>query len=262
VPAGFSGAIFDVDGVLVDSPHERAWREALRELLDTSWSDVRAQTTYSPERFTPHVYQQVISGKPRLDGALAALEYFHIPEAKARAEPYAERKQEVVLQYIADGEFTAFPDALGFVLAVRATGIAMAAASSSKNADTMLRQVRLDTFAAEHSLHYDFLRGGLNLQEIFDVDLSGRDLARGKPDPEIFLDAAGELHLPPVDCFVVEDAVAGVQAAKAGQMAALGVARADDAALLAAADADLVVRTLDEVDVEALREGRLKARAR
>src|SRR5262249_38542778 len=181
-----------------------------------------------------------------MEGALAALEYFPLPESKARVEPYAERKQEVVLQYIADGEFTAFPDALRFVLAVRATGIAMAAASSSKNADTMLRQVRLDTFAAEHSLDYDFLRPGLNLQEIFDVDLSGRDFAHGKPDPEIFLDAAAELHLPPVDCFVVEDAVAGVQAAKAGQMAALGVARADDAALLAAADADLVVSTLDE----------------
>src|SRR5262249_38889550 len=92
--------------------------------------------------------------------------------------------------------------------------------------------------------------------------LSGRDLAHGKPDPEIFLDAAAELHLPPVDCFVVEDAVAGVQAAKAGQMAALGVARADDAALLAAADADLVVSTLDEFGVVAVREGGWQARAR
>ena len=123
VSTAFSGAIFDVDGVLVDSPHERAWREALRELFETRWSDVRGQTTYAPELFTPQVYQQVVSGRPRMDGALAALEYFHVPQAKARMEPYADRKQQMVLELIGAGEFTAFPDALCFVLAVRAAGI-------------------------------------------------------------------------------------------------------------------------------------------
>ena len=48
----FHGAIFDVDGVLVDSPHEAAWREALRELMESDWSDIREQSTWSPERFT------------------------------------------------------------------------------------------------------------------------------------------------------------------------------------------------------------------
>ena len=47
---GFRGAVFDVDGVLVDSPHERAWREALQELMENEWSDIRGQTTYSPGR--------------------------------------------------------------------------------------------------------------------------------------------------------------------------------------------------------------------
>ena len=70
----FQGAIFDVDGVLVDSPHYRAWREALQELMDTEWADLRGRTSYSPERFTEAVYQQVVAGKPRLAGALAALE--------------------------------------------------------------------------------------------------------------------------------------------------------------------------------------------
>jgi beta-phosphoglucomutase-like phosphatase (HAD superfamily) len=46
-------------------------------------------------------------------------------------------------------------------------------------------QVRLDTFAGEHRLDYDFVRSGLSLLEIFDIDISGRDLAHGKPDPEI-----------------------------------------------------------------------------
>ena len=82
---GFRGAIFDVDGVLVDSPHERAWREALKELMETKWSDVQPQTSYSPERFTPQVYQQVMSGKPRFSGAQAALEYFGVPDAGTRS---------------------------------------------------------------------------------------------------------------------------------------------------------------------------------
>ena len=82
---GFRGAIFDVDGVLVDSPHERAWRDALKELMETQWSDVQPHTSYSPERFTPQVYQQVMSGKPRFSGAQAALEYFDVPDAATRS---------------------------------------------------------------------------------------------------------------------------------------------------------------------------------
>jgi beta-phosphoglucomutase len=73
VATGFLGAIFDVDGVLVDSPHEKAWRQALRELMESEWSDIRDRTSWSPERFTPQVYQEVMSGKPRMSGARAAL---------------------------------------------------------------------------------------------------------------------------------------------------------------------------------------------
>ena len=68
--------------------------------------------------------------------------------------------------------------------------------------------------------------------DVSDGDVTGRDFPRGKPHPMIFLTAAEELSLAPVTCFVVEDASSGVQAAKAGRMAALGVARLDDEALL------------------------------
>ncbi len=254
----FRGAIFDVDGVLVDSPHERAWREALRDLMATEWHDVNDRTTYTPERFTPAVYQAVMAGKPRAAGALAALEYFGVPDAGGRAEVYGERKQVRVVQLIEAGEFHAFTDALRFVLAVKWLGLPLAVASSSKNAGLFLRRIRLDLFAAERGLPYDFVQEGLTLQEIFDADISGRDFEHGKPHPQIFLTAAEELGVPPESCFVVEDAASGVEAAKAGGMAGLGVGRLHDEALLRGAGADLVVTSLDEVAMDAIGRGALQ----
>ncbi|MCY7290355.1 MAG: hypothetical protein LH624_19450, partial [Cryobacterium sp.] len=153
---GFEGAIFDVDGVLVDSPHERAWQDSLRELMENDWADIAEETSWSDARFTPQVYQHVLSGKPRMSGALAALEYFEVPDAAERVQTYAANKQAMVIKLIEAGEFEAYPDALRFVLAVRDAGIPLAAASSSKNAGLLLRQIRLDLFAAERGLHYGF----------------------------------------------------------------------------------------------------------
>jgi beta-phosphoglucomutase len=255
---GFRGAIFDVDGVLVDSPHEMAWREGLRQLMEGKWSDIRGQTSWSPEAFTPQVYQREMSGKPRFKGARAALEYFGVPDVERRTREYGDRKQEMIVELIEAKQFEEYPDALRFVLKVKEAGILIAAASSSKNAGAFLRLVRLDEFAERAGLSYSFLRPAYTLLDILDGDVSGRDFERGKPDPDIFLAAAEELGLTPAECFVVEDAANGIQAAKAGEMAALGIARADDEEALAEAGADLVVTSLDEVSIEALSEGRLE----
>lgn len=257
----FRGAIFDVDGVLVDSPHEKAWRESLRELMESNWRDIRDRTTWSPEAFTTAVYQQYVSGKPRASGARAALDYFQVPDAAIRVAEYAQRKQEMVVRLIEAGDFTAYPDALRFVIAVKDAGSLIADASSSKNAGLFLRKIRLDTFAQQQGISSPSLRPGQTLLDYFDADVSGRDFAHGKPDPEIFLTAARELGVEPGDAMVLEDASAGVQAAKAGGMTAIGIARAGDAQLLATAGADLVVATLDDVDTAALADRRLVARS-
>ena len=254
------GAIFDVDGVLVDSPHEKAWRESLRELMEGEWAGLRDRTTWSPDAFTPAVYQQHVSGKPRMSGATAALEHFGVPDVEQHAAEYADRKQAMVVRLIEAGDFTAFDDALRFIIAVKDAGIPVAAASSSKNAKLFLRQIRLDRFAEDHGISAQSVRPGLTLLDIFDADVSGRDFEHGKPHPEMFLTAAQELGAAPEQSIVMEDAAAGVQAAKAGNMGAVGIARADDARLLAEAGADIVVHTLDEVDLAALAEGRLAAK--
>jgi len=227
-----TAGIFDVDGVLLASPHERAWREALQGFAD-------------PKRFTTEIYQAHVAGKPRLAGALAVLEAMGVTDAKQRVSEYAERKQKRLEELIHAGDFTAFPDALRFVQSVQAFGWPMAVASSSRNANDMLRVTRLG-----HDQ---------TLLDAFRVNVCGRDLPRGKPDPAIFLLAASELGLPPATCFVVEDAPAGIEAARAGGMMALGVARLHDADLLRKAGADLVVTSLDDVDIDVLADGGLAA---
>jgi len=223
-------AIFDVDGVLVDSPHEHAWREALVGFAD-------------PARFTTAFYQANVAGKPRLEGARAALERLGGPQAAARAADYAAVKQVLIDRLIAEGSFEAFPDAMRFAARLHAGGLKLGLASSSRNAAAMLRQVKLPDGSA--------------LLTLFDADLSGHPVPRGKPDPALFLLTAEALGVAPGRCVVVEDAPSGIRAARNGGMAALGIARLNDEALLQDAGADLVVTSLDRIDTAALVGGTL-----
>src|ERR1700760_494584 len=207
-----AAAIFDVDGVLVASPHEHAWREALSGFADAA-------------RFTTEFYQANVAGKPRLEGARSALEQLGVPNAAEHALEYAAIKQAMIDRLIDEGSFDAFPDAVRLAAALHGTGLRLALASSSKNADAMLRHLALPD--------------GRPLLSIFDADLSGTDVPHGKPDPTLFLLAAKALAIPPGRCLVVEDAPAGILAAHAGGMVGLGIARLGDEALLHAAGAAL-----------------------
>jgi beta-phosphoglucomutase len=228
-----SSAIFDVDGVLMASPHERAWREALKGL--------------APEkRFTTALYQAHVAGKPRLAGARAALEALGVPGADGLAAEYALRKQAGLEVLVRTGAVEPFPDALRLVDAMAAIGWPMAVASSSKNANAMMGPVRLPS--------------GRRLLNVFEANVCGRDLAKGKPDPELFLLAAAELGVEPVHCLVVEDAPTGIEAAVAGRMQGLGIARLDDSEGLRSAGAVLVVTSLDEVAVDRLPYGQVERR--
>ena len=234
VPRMLTAVIFDVDGVLVDSPHEQAWREALAGFAD-------------PAGFTTAFYQAHVAGKPRLEGAQAALERLGDAEAAAHAAAFAERKQAVIDRLIAEDRFKAFPDAIRLAVALRDAGLRTVLASSSKNADAVLARM--------------VLPGGRTLLSLFDADVSGRDVPRGKPDPALFQLAAKTVNVPPARCLVVEDAPAGIRAAQAGGMASLGIARLGDEALLRAAGADLVVTSLDQLEVAALGHGSLRTRS-
>ena len=237
-PMGHRGklraAIFDVDGVLLASPHERAWREALVGFAD-------------PSLFTPEIYETQVAGKPRMAGALAALVAVGVEQPERQAVSYAELKQKRLEELIREGQASAFPDALRFVQSIAKLGLPMAVASSSKNANGMMKAVRLPS--------------GRSLYDMFSVNVCGVDLPEGKPHPAIFLLAAQGLGIEPAGCFVAEDAPAGIKAASAGGMAPLGIARNDDEPLLQAAGADLVVKSFDEIAINDLAQGRLCRRS-
>ena len=163
-------AIFDVDGVLVASPHERAWREALAGYAD-------------PARFTTEFYQARVAGKPRLDGARAALEGLGVPDAAARAAEYARKKQALIDRLIAEGSFEAFPDAVRLRRC-------LARGRLAAGAGVLVEERR------RHAAPSAALPDGRPLMSIFDADLSGTDVPRGKPDPALFLLAAKALEGP------------------------------------------------------------------
>ena len=225
VLAPILAVVLDVDGVIVDSPHEQAWRAALSGFAD-------------PALLTPALYLAAAAGRPRMDGALALLDRLGVPDAAARAAAYAMAKQARIVELIAAGRVAAFPAAVRLITAARASGLKLAAASSSLNANAMLARVQV--------------AGGGSLLDAFDVNLSGHAVPHGKPAPDLFLAAAAALGLAPAACLVIEDAPAGIAAARAAGMAALGISRAGPPDDLYAAGADLVVATLDAVDVAAL----------
>ncbi len=254
----YLGAVFDVDGVLVDSPHEVAWRESLEDLSTSpQWADVLGRSRYRPESFTSEVYQAVMSGKPRRAGAVAVLQYFGVTDADRLADIYGERKQARLVELIDEGSFHAFPDAVRFALRLKQGGIRIAAASSSKNARRFLERISVGAVAGELGLTRDQVAEDATMLSILDGDVSGRDFPRGKPDPMIFLAAAEELGYRPERGFVIEDAASGIEAARAGRMGALAISRADDEERLVAAGADPVVKSLDLVDLGVLAEGML-----
>ena len=257
---GLQAGIFDIDGVLLDTPHEQAWREALETLMTGPWRQLALATTYRPGAFTNAVYQGQVAGKPRLAGATATLAYFQIPdEAGARVRAYADAKQSALKRLAAQGAVRVYDDAVAFLLATKAAGARVCAASSSKNADGFLRSVSVGPFAARSGHRHAFVQETTTLLDLFDANVNGRDVPRGKPDPALFLMAAEALGLPPGRCFVVEDAPAGIAAARAGGMYAIGVARHDDADALHAEGADVVTTDLDTLDIAALLGGATEA---
>ena len=198
------GAIFDFDGVVVDSHpvHKRAWRSLLESLGRTP-SDEELQFVLDG-RTRDDILRHFLGD---LDSELM-IEYGH------RKEQFF-RDEAVAVQTIAG---------LNPFLKGLADSHVVCAIASSGNRSRV-----------------NFLLDRLDLKAHFRAIVTGEDVKRGKPDPAIFLRAAQQLQLDPVELIVFEDAQSGVKAARSAGMVCVGIARRDGASALLDAGADAVV---------------------
>ena len=213
------GVIFDMDGVLVDS--EPFICEAAMRMFELTYGQVVRREDFAPF---------VGTGEDRFIGGVA--EQYGITLSMPRDKF---RTYEIYLDIIR-GRLDPLPGAVAFVRGVRARGLRTAVATSADRVkmEGNLREIRL---AAGD----------------FDAIVTGDDVARKKPDPEIFLLAARRLDLPPAACLVIEDAPNGIAAAKAAGCRCLGLTSSFAEATLRQAGADDVTSDLAHVPEHVIR---------
>jgi beta-phosphoglucomutase len=209
-----NAAIFDLDGVLVNTVplHFKAWQRMFLE--------------YGKE-FTFEDYKHKVDGIPRMDGARAILTDLSAEEL----EKAGDKKQGYFLEYLEKEKIPVYDTTVALIKALRKDNIKTAIISSSKNCLPILER--------------------LDLKGLFDVIITGNDITKGKPDPQIFLMAAQKLSCSPEECVVFEDAVLGVEAGKRAGMKCVGVDRYGRPERLK--KADLVVADLGGVTVERIK---------
>lgn len=211
----FKGAIFDLDGVIVDTVplHFKAWKRMFNEY---------------GKSFSFEDYKDKVDGIPRMSGARAIL----TDVSDEELEKAGAKKQRYFLEFLEKEEIRVYESTLDLVKQLRQNNIKVAVISSSKNCLPILKKAGIDV--------------------LFAVIITGHDIKKGKPDPQVFLTASEKLGLNSQECIVFEDAVLGVEAAKRGSFKCVGIDRYSSPSRLA--KADLVVDDLSGVTLEKLRE--------
>lgn len=206
--------IFDLDGVIVstDQYHYRAWKRL-------------AEEEGIPFDFETN---QKLRGVSRMKSLNLVLEKANKTYTNSEKEVLAERKNNYYRQSLGSlRPKDILPGVMNTLNELKRRGIKMAVGSSSRNTPYILEKIGLENY--------------------FDAVADGNRIQKSKPDPEVFLLAAELLHLSPSECAVVEDAYAGIQAAKAGGMKAVGVGFARNCGA-----ADETAGSLNEISVDQL----------
>jgi beta-phosphoglucomutase family hydrolase len=240
-PHEYDAWLFDLDGVITDtaSVHASAWKKMFDEYLKRVAE--RDNVPFRPFEINPD-YKQYVDGKPRYDGVDAFLRSREIelewgdPEDTPDKETVCglgNRKNEMFNDVLKEEGAVVFESSVDLVKKVRAEGKRVAVVTSSKNCDTVLAVA--------------------GLSDLFDARVDGNVAAehnlKGKPDPHTYEVAAVFLGAPGERCVVIEDAISGVQAGKAGGFGlVIGIARHDDPNDLLNNGADIVVNDLEELE--------------
>jgi beta-phosphoglucomutase family hydrolase len=239
-PDQFDAVLFDLDGVLTSTAkiHATCWKAMFDDFL-------RRRAAEAKEPFRPFEietdYKPYVDGKLRYEGVKSFLASRNIVLAEGTPEdpPTADtvcglgnRKDHLVKAAIDRGEVESYPGSVALVRWLRERGIRTAVVSSSNNCEQVLRAT--------------------GILDLFEVRVDGlvartRGL-RGKPAPDTFLEAARMLGVSPARAVVVEDAIAGVQAGRAGGFGlVVGVGREGGGDALRTQGADVIVTDLGEL---------------
>lgn len=236
LPEGVIACLFDLDGVLTQTAvvHAASWKEMFDEFLATQPGGQRP--------FDIAVdYGTYVDGKPRFDGVrdFLASRGIHLPEGVDDDPPSADtihglgnRKNVLVLEKIRKDGVEPYAGSVRYLQAARDAGLRRAVVSSSANCADVVRSA--------------------GIEDLLEVRVDGlvaeEQKLAGKPAPDTFLAAADLLGVPAKAAAVFEDALAGVEAGRAGGFGAVvGVDRVDHAAALAEHGATVVVQDLAEL---------------
>jgi len=227
LPDGVTALLFDLDGVLTDtaSVHQKAWKEMFDDYL-------RERDGEDFQEFTTSDYERYVDGMPRYDGVRSFLESRDIEPDKELVQTLGDRKNDAVQRKIREEGVKVFEGSRRYLEAARDAGLRRAVVSSSANTEEVLKVTGLAPLIEER---------------VDGVVAKERGLP-GKPKPDTFLEGARLLGVEPAQAAVFEDALAGVEAGRAGDFGAvIGVDRVDQADALAEHGATRVVQDLDEL---------------
>ena len=240
LPPTVSACLFDLDGVLTQTAkvHAQAWK-----MMFDAFLKQRADKTGQPYQPFDKItdYDLYVDGKPRHEGVRSFLAARHIaiPEGTPDDLPDQEtiyglgnRKDQIFLSLIHSHGVEVYDGSVRYVRAARSAGLKLAVVSSSKNCTEVLRAANLD--------------------RLFDAQVDGNVAEakglEGKPAPDTYLEAARALQVPAKAAAVFEDALAGVEAGRAGGFGiVVGVDRVGQADALRQHGADVVVTDLAEL---------------
>lgn len=212
------GAVFDWDGVIVDSRdyHEKAWERLAREEGgDLPEGHFLKGFGMRNEVIIPNILGWAVDE----------------PEEVRRLSL---RKEALYREIMVECGIEPLPGVLAFLERLREAGVPCSVASST------------------HRANIDAILSVIGVGGFFDAIVTGEDVSRGKPDPEVFLKAAGRIGARPHEAVVFEDALVGIEAARAAGMKVVAVATTNPREKLTGADR--VVERLDELSAESLRE--------
>jgi beta-phosphoglucomutase family hydrolase len=230
LPDGISACLFDLDGVITQTAklHSAAWKE----MFDTFLRERSEQTGEPFREFTPSDYDRYVDGRPRLDGVRTFLEARGIEPDEELVRRLGDIKNDLVLKLIRERGVEVYDGSIDFVKEAQREGLRRAVVSSSANTREVLKSVGIEDL----------------FEAVVDGLVAQREGLPGKPAPDTFVAGARALGAEPAQSVVFEDALAGVEAGRAGEFGyVVGVDRTGQREALAEHGADIVVDDLSEL---------------